>query len=233
METMPEISEKVEKIGLLEPVFTLKTANSACSAAFYARISGIRENPLKYTDPDGKHDRLVNNISVLSSEDAIVGIGGGGYSGGLLGIDGLGVSVGIFAMAGIASKSISTSTVIDKTLTKNQSIASIRIQVQLNGSSITLATTGGISNSEAIGVTKSQAKAGLSTLKSKLSITNSGMSKSNEFNTAVDKMQIRIDAVKGVGDGQNVIQENFTYNKKRYRNDLDSYRGKGRNLSTP
>jgi hypothetical protein len=57
METMPEISEKVEKIGLFEPVFTLKTANSACSAAFYARISGIRENPLEYTDPDGMNDK--------------------------------------------------------------------------------------------------------------------------------------------------------------------------------
>jgi hypothetical protein len=52
---MPEISEKADGSGLLGPVFTLGTANSACSAAFYARISGIRANPLKYTDPDGRN----------------------------------------------------------------------------------------------------------------------------------------------------------------------------------
>jgi hypothetical protein len=56
MQTMPGLGEKVEKIRPFKPVFTLGTANSACSAAFYARISGIRANPLKYTDPDGREN---------------------------------------------------------------------------------------------------------------------------------------------------------------------------------
>jgi hypothetical protein len=54
MEAIPEISENTEGAGLWGAVFTLETANSACSAAFYARISGIWANPLKYTAPDGE-----------------------------------------------------------------------------------------------------------------------------------------------------------------------------------
>jgi hypothetical protein len=50
---METIGEKAEENRLLGSVFILGTANSACSVAFYARISGIRANPLKYTDPDG------------------------------------------------------------------------------------------------------------------------------------------------------------------------------------
>jgi hypothetical protein len=59
METLSEIGEKAERIGISGPVFTLGTVNSACSVVFYARISGIRANPLKYTDPDGKYDLSV------------------------------------------------------------------------------------------------------------------------------------------------------------------------------
>jgi hypothetical protein len=49
-----EISKNMGESRPFGPVFTLGTANSACSAAFCARISGIRENPVKYTDPDGR-----------------------------------------------------------------------------------------------------------------------------------------------------------------------------------
>jgi hypothetical protein len=58
MEAMPEIGEKAEGIGPLGPVFTLGTANSACFVGFYARISGIRENPLKYMDLDGNEEMI-------------------------------------------------------------------------------------------------------------------------------------------------------------------------------
>jgi hypothetical protein len=47
------MGKEAERIGISRPVFTLGTANSACSGG-YARILGIRENPLKYTDTDGK-----------------------------------------------------------------------------------------------------------------------------------------------------------------------------------
>jgi hypothetical protein len=79
MEAIPEIKEKAEEIGLSGPVFSLGTANSACSAAFYARISGIREYPLKYTDPDGRMQRkdgkliftpIVNDTMVHSNYTA-------------------------------------------------------------------------------------------------------------------------------------------------------------------
>jgi hypothetical protein len=73
METMSKIGEKAERIGISGPVFTLGTANSACSAAFYARISGIRANPLKYTDPDGTHDEVSILISFRSMPLGIIG----------------------------------------------------------------------------------------------------------------------------------------------------------------
>jgi hypothetical protein len=58
MEAMPGLGVKTKKIGLSGPAFTLRTLNSACSTAFYARISGIRAYPLKYTDPDGREPIL-------------------------------------------------------------------------------------------------------------------------------------------------------------------------------
>jgi hypothetical protein len=73
METMPGLYEKRMKIGLWGPVFTLRTANSAYSMGFYARISGIREYPLKYTDPDGKHDEVPIFISFRSIPLGIIG----------------------------------------------------------------------------------------------------------------------------------------------------------------
>jgi hypothetical protein len=54
MEIKSKINAKANKMGQLFQYFTLGTANSACSAVFYARIWGTRANPLKYTDPDGK-----------------------------------------------------------------------------------------------------------------------------------------------------------------------------------
>jgi hypothetical protein len=63
METMSKIGKKAERTGLLGPVFTLGTANSANSVGFFARISGIWANPLKYTDPDG------NDIILLVDPD--------------------------------------------------------------------------------------------------------------------------------------------------------------------
>jgi hypothetical protein len=74
METMAELYEKAEEIGLSGPVFTLGTANSACSVGFYARISGIRENPLKYTDPDGKVDvpKILGGYSLILGSAGII-----------------------------------------------------------------------------------------------------------------------------------------------------------------
>jgi hypothetical protein len=57
MEILSGLCEKVEEIGLWGPVFTPRTANSACFRVFYAQISEIRANPLKYTDPDGRLQR--------------------------------------------------------------------------------------------------------------------------------------------------------------------------------
>jgi hypothetical protein len=70
METMSEVGKEAERIGISRPVFTLGTANPACTAAFYARISGIRENPLKYTDPDGNYViNATDTAFVVRSED--------------------------------------------------------------------------------------------------------------------------------------------------------------------
>jgi hypothetical protein len=85
METLSEIGEKAERIGLLGPVFTPGTANSACSAAFYARISRIRAYPLKYTDPDGETPVKANGALGIFAHYAIFGdvrpiLGNKGYT---------------------------------------------------------------------------------------------------------------------------------------------------------
>jgi hypothetical protein len=69
MEIRPLIYGKSEKNWLFVPIITLGTANSACSAAFYARISGIRANPLKYTDPDGKTDYIYFGENTYKTEN--------------------------------------------------------------------------------------------------------------------------------------------------------------------
>lgn len=130
METVFRTGERGDKHRPSRVNITDKTVNSAGSGVFSARIFCFEDNPLKYQDPDGRENKLVNNISVPNSEDIIVGIGGGDYSGGFPGIGSLGLSVGIVAMAGIASKSISIPTTMAKTQTKNQNLASIRMQVQ-------------------------------------------------------------------------------------------------------
>jgi hypothetical protein len=53
MEIKPKINGKT---GQLFQYFTLGTANSATFKCISVQISGIRANPLKYTDPDGKSD---------------------------------------------------------------------------------------------------------------------------------------------------------------------------------
>jgi hypothetical protein len=79
METVSEMGEKAEKIGISGPVFTLGTANPACSGVFCARIWGNWENPVKYTDPDGRMQRkdgkliftpIVNDTMVHSNYTA-------------------------------------------------------------------------------------------------------------------------------------------------------------------
>jgi hypothetical protein len=67
MEIMFKICEKTEGSGHLKPVFTLKTANSACSGCFSARISGIQASPLKYTDPDGRDIVIVAGESIADA----------------------------------------------------------------------------------------------------------------------------------------------------------------------
>jgi hypothetical protein len=65
----------MEESRPFESVYTLGTANSACSVVFYARISGIRANPLKYTDPDGKitiTNQTADHI-ILRGEDGQTG----------------------------------------------------------------------------------------------------------------------------------------------------------------
>jgi hypothetical protein len=74
MKTMFEIGEKVERIGISVSIFTLGTANSAFSLVFYVRISEIRANPLKYTDPDGE-------ITIYFGVTAQAGAGTGGQIG--------------------------------------------------------------------------------------------------------------------------------------------------------
>jgi hypothetical protein len=85
METISRIRGKAERNGISGPVFTLGTANSACSAAFYARISGIRANPLKYMDPDGIASvdskqfiahTMGNGITALISNSRIISTSG-------------------------------------------------------------------------------------------------------------------------------------------------------------
>jgi hypothetical protein len=63
MEITFGLGEKTTKIRPSISVYTLRTTNSTFSVVFYVRISGIRPNPLKYTDPDGK------DIVRLSKDD--------------------------------------------------------------------------------------------------------------------------------------------------------------------
>ncbi|MDR0997891.1 MAG: hypothetical protein LBL70_02400 [Treponema sp.] len=113
METVSGLCEKIEGIGLGGPVFTLGTANSACSVVFYTRISGIRANPLKCTAPDGNLD-LVNNISIPTPDDFIIGIGGGGFggianTGDIAIISGAVIGVAVTASQALKDDAISTS----------------------------------------------------------------------------------------------------------------------------
>ena len=61
--------------------------------------------------------------------------------------------------------------------------------------------------------------------------TNRRMARSPEFQEALNNLRDSIRLTPGVPDGQNVLQETFTYRGTEYRIDLDSYRGNGRNLS--
>jgi RHS repeat-associated protein len=77
-------------------------------------------NPLKYTDPDGNSD-LINNISIPTPDDFIVGIGGGG-GGGFGGIANIGeiaiisgAVIGVSATASQALKDDNISTSISDT----------------------------------------------------------------------------------------------------------------------
>jgi hypothetical protein len=67
METMSGLGKKAEGIGLSEPVFTLETGNSACSAGFCARISGFEANPVKYTDADGNTPKITLEMQIEST----------------------------------------------------------------------------------------------------------------------------------------------------------------------
>jgi hypothetical protein len=60
METVLSFPPKDRKNGLQEVKFTLKTANSAGSAAVFVRVSGFRANPVKYTDPDGRYINITD-----------------------------------------------------------------------------------------------------------------------------------------------------------------------------
>jgi hypothetical protein len=117
METIPEISEKAEGSRLLCSVFTLGTANSACSATVYARISGIRANPLKYTDPDGRIPFLVVTGLIGMTAGAVYGgvssyfnngeidwndVRNGALIGGAIGLTG-GMTASLLATAGSAT----------------------------------------------------------------------------------------------------------------------------------
>jgi hypothetical protein len=76
MEIMPKLDKKAEKYKLWESVFTFGTENSACSAAFDTRISGIQANPLKYTDPGGNTDSFPDG----SAEQDIIWMRREGYT---------------------------------------------------------------------------------------------------------------------------------------------------------
>jgi hypothetical protein len=68
MENIPKIGGKAEGSRYLRPVFTLKTANSSRSVSFSTQIPGFRDNPVKYTDPDGNESLLALFLITAKSD---------------------------------------------------------------------------------------------------------------------------------------------------------------------
>ena len=185
----------------------------------YSLIEGVNwysycsNNPVKYVDPDGK-----------MAQTALLPLGPVGW-----------IATGVITLAIIyatsQTDSKATANVISRTKTNDRTAPVIRMQVQncTKGSSKeTLATTAGVMGVPEVGVTKGQALVALNTLKNQLP---KGMRKSKEFKTALAKLQEKIVSSAGIPDGNNVYQTKFTYKGTEYRIDLDSYGGKGRNLS--
>jgi hypothetical protein len=56
METRERLRGDVSKIPIRCVKTAPRTANSACSPALFAQISGFGDNPVKYTDPDGRFE---------------------------------------------------------------------------------------------------------------------------------------------------------------------------------
>ena len=82
-----------------------------------------------------------------------------------------------------------------------------------------------------MGVTTEQALVGTDVLQESIGSSDRRMAASPEFRGTLNQLRNRIESTPGVPDGQNVLQEIFTYRGTEYRIDLDSYRGNGRNLS--
>jgi hypothetical protein len=63
METVGRSRDKRLKTPLWCTSLTCRTANSTGSALIFVRISGFGENPLKYTDPDGRTGSFPDNAT--------------------------------------------------------------------------------------------------------------------------------------------------------------------------
>jgi hypothetical protein len=98
--------QNTPRSGYLRRAFPCKTANSASSPALFAQISGFRNNPVKYTDPDG---RIVFTVGVGGSASLFGGVqGSAGVAIGFSWEKGL--SVGLYASGGpLASSSMKPS----------------------------------------------------------------------------------------------------------------------------
>lgn len=83
-----------------------------------------------------------------------------------------------------------------------------------------------ITNSEKIGIIKSQVFAGLQTLKAEILVTNPGLAKSKEFQSAIISMSAKVKNLPvGVIQGGNVLRIEFQYQGEKYRIDLENLRG--------
>ena len=188
-------------------------------------------NPIKYTDPDGKIAGPVVFAATVGVVALCVGLAAymqtGSYQEGVqalsesvqsgMSLAGNVLRTGVNALAKAIASAQSKN---------NQNLPQITIQIQENTKGLkndTLGTSHGIYGDPKTGVTKTQALGGLELAIADLQTNNKSMANSPDFQRAAGEMRKDILTRGPVESRRTALQESFTYKGKNYRIDLDSY----------
>ena len=194
-------------------------------------------NPVKYTDPDGKFDANIfyqfatdtaykaqtvaladgpapGPCDVFAAGMLIVALGSVAVGGG--------IDLYNYLSTKIESRSQSKASLV--AISKEQTQASNAIRFQLQTGSNTPASSVRISNDK-LGVKKQEAYGALQELYDKAITKEPGLAKCKDFTSAIVRMSEFVKSTSGVASGGNVMRETFIYQRKEYRIDLENLRG--------